>query len=106
MTPSHWNDSLRLMGRVTSTTMKQLTIRGFDPDLEEQILKLAENEGISLNQAVIRLLRRGAGLEGGRRKDVIGDRLNDLAGTWSAEEAAAFDEATAAFEAIDPELWR
>lgn len=94
------------MGRVTQPHIQQLTIRGLGPALEERILKLAQDEGISLNQAVIRLLSRGAGLEGGRLKSVIGDRLDDLAGTWSAEEARVFDEATRAFETADPELWR
>ena len=32
--------------------------------------------------------------------------LDELAGTWSAEEAAEFDEALAAQRRIDPGVWR
>jgi hypothetical protein len=32
--------------------------------------------------------------------------LDHLAGTWSAEEASAFDRRTKAFEVVDEELWR
>ena len=31
--------------------------------------------------------------------------LDDLAGTWTAEERAAFDAATADFEKIDESIW-
>ena len=40
----------------------QLTVRGFDAELADSIRRLARQERISLNQAVLRLLRRGAGL--------------------------------------------
>ena len=41
--------------------MKQLTIRGFDEDLERAIRQLARRDGISLNRAALKLLRRGRG---------------------------------------------
>lgn len=74
--------------------MNQLTIRGFDDELANRIRKLASQEGISLNRAVLRLLRRGAGL--GKRNDgadVAGDSLDHLIGTWTAEESAEMDRA-------------
>ena len=37
--------------------MKQLTIRGFDDELIRRIRAVAREEGLSLNQAVLRLLR-------------------------------------------------
>ena len=42
--------------------MKQLTVRGFDNELIECMRREAEQEGISLSKAALRLLRRGAGL--------------------------------------------
>ena len=42
--------------------MKQLTIRGFDPELEAALRKLAREERISLSRAAIRLLRSAAGV--------------------------------------------
>lgn len=87
--------------------MKQLTIRGFDAELESEIRRLASRQRLSLNQAVISLLRRGAGLdatedEGSAR---VGSSLDHLAGTWSNEEARAMAEVEADFERIDAEIW-
>ncbi len=42
--------------------MEQLTVRGFGDDLAERIQRLAIREGKSLNQTVLKLLRKGAGL--------------------------------------------
>ena len=39
--------------------MRQLTIRITDPELERQIEQLARSEKISLNQAALRVLRKG-----------------------------------------------
>jgi hypothetical protein len=86
--------------------MKQLTIRGFDPELERRIRELARSEGISLNQAVLRLLRQGSGIGTRRKSDAIGKALDDLAGTWTAEQEKEFLEAIKPLEGIDEELWR
>ena len=41
-------------------------------------------------------------MEGGEgTTNTIGSSLDDLFGAWSAEEAAAFNEALAVFEAVD-----
>ncbi len=86
--------------------MTQLTIR-FGEDLERCIRSLAEREQISLNQATLRLLRKGAGLDSPQpAADVIGDALDDLIGTWSDEEADSLRKAVSIFEAVDDELWR
>ena len=42
--------------------MNQLTVRGFDDELSAIMRRLAKQEGISLNQAALRLLRKGAGI--------------------------------------------
>ena len=87
--------------------MHQLTIRGFDDELASRIRQLARREGISLNRAVLRLLRRGAGL--GERSDnpaVVGDSLDHLIGTWTAEEAAELNRALNELSPIDEEMWR
>ena len=41
-------------------SMKQLTVRGFDDELAEAIRLLERRDGTSLNQAALKLLRRGA----------------------------------------------
>jgi hypothetical protein len=87
--------------------MKQLTVRGFDPELERRLRQVAKERGVSLNRAVLILLREGAGL-GGRGRGpahVVGDSLDDLIGTWSPGDERAFQQAISIFETIDPHLW-
>jgi hypothetical protein len=93
------------MSRKVSLT--QLTIRGFEAEVEAHIRELARREGLSLNQAVIKLVRRGAGVaEATRREaDCIGGSLDHLAGTWSAEDEREFTRAVAPLERIDPGFW-
>ena len=87
--------------------MKQLTVRGFDDDLERIIRQLARRERISLNQAALKLLRRGAGLPDGQGDGRnIGDALDDLFGSWSQDEADALDAALEVFESVDESAWR
>ncbi|MGH7856933.1 MAG: antitoxin [Candidatus Binatia bacterium] len=86
--------------------MNQLTVRGFDEELEAEIRRVAEREHLSLNQAVLRILRRGAGLEeDSEEAGRVGSSLDHLAGTWSTDEAEAMAAVEAEFERIDPELW-
>lgn len=88
--------------------MKQLTLRGFDRDLERRLREVARQRQISLNKAAILLLRRGAGLDPDEvaATDVIGDSLDHLIGSWTASEAREFEDAVALFEQIDEEQWR
>ena len=82
--------------------MNQLTIRDFDDELASCIRQLASREGISLNQAVLRLLRQGANLEDSKDGiNIVGSSLDHLMGTWTHEEAAAIDRALADFSRID-----
>lgn len=84
----------------------QLTIR-YDDELATEIESIARREGLSLNQAVVRLLRRAAGLARPRETtDKIGDSLDWFIGSWDDEQAREFDEAVRDFEQIDEELWR
>lgn len=86
--------------------MNQLTIRGFDSDLERSIRQLAAREGISLNRAVLRLLRRGAGLgEPGHDANSVGGSLDHLIGTWSADDAAEFEHALRDLSRVDEAMW-
>ena len=87
--------------------MNQLTLRGFDKELERRIRDLARQDGISLNQAALRLLRRGAGLgDDGERPDTVGSELDDHIGTWTAQEADEFEVSLKDFEHVDEALWK
>ena len=87
--------------------MKQLTIRGFDEDLEQAIRQLARRDGTSLNRAALKLLRRGAGLPDGQGDGRnIGDALDDLIGSWSQQEADEFNRSLEHFESVDESDWK
>ena len=86
--------------------MRQLTIRGFDAELERSIRQVAQERGISLSKAVLWLLRRGAGLgEGPAQGPVVGHSLDHLIGSWTREEEGEFLASVEVFEAIDASLW-
>jgi hypothetical protein len=87
--------------------VKQLTVRGFDKDLERRLRDVARTRGVSLNQAALILLREGAGLDAPRRRaNVIGESLDRLIGSWSEAEEREFLDAIAGLEEVDPSLWR
>ena len=56
-----------------------------------------------MNQAALRLLRKGAGLRGGGRNgtETVGSSLDHLIGNWTTEEADALDSALQDFETVD-----
>jgi len=87
--------------------MRQTTIGGFDDELAELIRQFASGEGNSLNRAVPRLLLGGADPgELGDRTNVVGDSLDHLIGTWTAEEAAEMAWVLEDFSGIDEGMWR
>jgi len=88
----------------------QLTIRGFDRDLERRLRRLARERSLSLNKAALLLMRRGAGLAppgGGTdaAAERIGDRLDPFVGVWSEEDEREFLDAIRSLERVDPGLW-
>lgn len=87
--------------------MTQLTVRGFDRLLERELKKLAKERGLSLSQAAVELMRRGAGLSAPKTLPPrIGSALDRFVGTLSREDAAAVRKAEEQLETIDPALWR
>lgn len=88
--------------------MASMSIRGVDEAVLARLKGQAEQEGSSLNSFVLRLSQgAGAGAAappGGALRKF--DDLDALAGTWSEEEAQAFERQTAAFAELDPALWQ
>lgn len=84
------------------TPFKQLSLRGLDPDLEKQIRELARSNQLSLNKATLMILRRGAGLQESRHPaSVVGESLDHLIGSWTANEERQFNKAIKVFERVD-----
>lgn len=86
--------------------IKEIRLRGFEPELEKRIRELATRDGISLNEAALILLRHGAGISREKGMSHPSDGLDRLIGLWSKEEADQFDEFMKAFEHIDSSLWK
>ena len=84
----------------------QITIRGIDPELDRVIRRLSKDEGISLNKAALRLLAKGANFDRPTGKSTIGDDLDHLFGTWSAQEAERFLGSIEPCRRIDEDFWK
>lgn len=84
--------------------MTAITLRNIPPELQEVIQKRADTDGLSLNKTVIRMLEEAAGQQAASTRK-LHDDLDHLAGTWSEEEAAAFESALVEQRRVDPELW-
>jgi hypothetical protein len=86
--------------------MKAITIRNIPPELARAIRRKTQESGLSFNKAVIALLEERHGQNQKTAKGVTHHDLDDLAGTWSREEAAQFDKALRAQRQVDEELWK
>ena len=86
--------------------MNQLTVSGFGNDLADRIQRLARREGTSLNQTVLKLLRKGVELEeASEGTDTVGSSLDHLMGAWTQAEADEFDAALEEFEMVCAVKW-
>ena len=84
--------------------MTTMTLRGIDDNLAGSLKAMAKQEGVSLNALALRLMREAAGIDKRKRTAAHHD-LDSLAGTWSAEDEAAFSAATQGLETVDEGLW-
>jgi hypothetical protein len=86
--------------------MKAVTLRRLPPELARIIRRKADQERTSINKAVISLLEESVGVRGRRKAKPFQHDLDALAGSWTKEEAAAFEKALAKQRTIDPHLWK
>jgi hypothetical protein len=87
--------------------IEQLTLRGFDAALERKLREVAKADGTSLNQAVLKLLRRATGIDqSAPNPRAIGASYDDVIGTWSDSEGKEFDDAVAELRVVDEAMWR
>jgi hypothetical protein len=86
--------------------MATMSIRGVNEKVLSTLKQRAERAGESLNGLVVRLLEEDAGGPGKLRPAKKFDDLDALAGTWTKQQAQAFDRDTRAFGEVDPALWK
>ncbi|MBI2354136.1 MAG: hypothetical protein HYV06_03745 [Deltaproteobacteria bacterium] len=85
--------------------MTTMTLRGIDETIAAVLKEKARREDTSVNTVMLRILKEGLGIEK-KKRNVVYDDLDHLAGTWSAEDAAEFERATAVFEKVDEDMWK
>ena len=85
--------------------MNTMTIRGLDDLTVKALKEKAKKEGSSINAALIKLVHGNLGIKNKKRTVVYND-LDHLAGTWSDKDFKEFLQATADFEKIDKNLWK
>lgn len=84
--------------------MKQITLRGMDPEIEREIRRMAKKRGQSLNRVILDMICQHAGISK-KDKRPLADSLRKLAGGWSEKDASEFMESIRACEQIDEEMW-
>ncbi len=80
--------------------MAAIRVRGLEAQQLEDLKNEAQRQGISLNKLALQRLTGSGDNAAGTHDD-----LDALAGTWSQNEADAFNAAIAPLEQVDPELW-
>jgi hypothetical protein len=81
--------------------MRQITLRGMDPEVERTIRRMAKASGKSLNRVILDIIHQYTGLN----KITSAASLRELTGGWSNEEAAKFLDSIKSCEQIDEEMW-
>jgi len=85
--------------------MTTMTLRGIDDTIAKSLKDMARREDTSVNAVMLRIIKESLGIDKKQRHTVYDD-LDHLAGTWSAQDAAEFESATAVFEKVDEDMWK
>ncbi len=85
--------------------MATMTIRGLDDLTVKALKEKAKQEGTSVNATLVNLIKEDLGLKKKKRRVVHND-LDHLAGTWNEKEYKEFQEIMKDFEIIDESMWK
>ena len=86
--------------------MKAVTIRGVEPEVAEKLKSKAAEEGKSINQMTLDLIKTGLGLKKSKKYSREYDDLDNLFGRWSGNEFKEIQSKINQGRRIDPELWQ
>jgi plasmid stability protein len=85
--------------------MATMTLRNIDENISAALKEKARKEGTSVNSLMLKILRESLGIDK-KKRSIVYDDLDHLAGTWSSKDAAEFEHATSVFEKVDAEMWK
>jgi plasmid stability protein len=85
--------------------MKAITIRGVEPEVAQKLKQTATNQGKSVNQLVLEILKKNLGFEKDKKYSKKYSDLDHLFGKWSAEEFKRISGKINQERQIDREFW-
>jgi len=85
--------------------MATMTLRGIDEQIAGALKERALKEDTSVNTIMLKILKESLGMDK-KKRTILYDDLDHLAGSWSDQDAAEFERATAPFEAVDEDMWK
>jgi hypothetical protein len=81
--------------------MRQITIRGIEPEIEQKIRQIAKNNHKSINQVIKEIIQSEF-----RKGQSPLSSLKQLAGGWTAKDASEFSLSIKSCEQIDEDMWK
>ncbi len=85
--------------------MKSITIHGLDDSLDTLIRKKAQEENLSLNKTIKKLLAEALGLSDNQGRTAREEIFSDLCGVWTTEDKKEFSDKIVDMETVDPGDW-
>lgn len=86
--------------------MKAVTIRGIDPEVADKLKTVAAEQGKSINQLTLEIVKEGLGLQKKRKFSREYNDLDHLFGRWSEEDFIAIHGRIQQERQVDEELWK
>ena len=86
-------------------SMKSVTIRGIEPEVSEKLKLTAAEQGKSINQLSIEIIKESLGLKKEKKYSREYDDLDDLFGRWSEDEFKEIHAKITKERQIDQDLW-
>ena len=85
--------------------MGAMTLRGVDDRMAKALKEKAKKDGNSVNATLIKILRESLGMEK-KKRNIVYDDLDHLAGTWTNKDYKEFSKKIADFEVVDKKMWK
>ena len=81
--------------------MQQITIRGIEPKIEQEIRRIAKGSRKSINQVIKEIIHKEF-----KNPESTASSLKQLAGGWSRKDASEFELSIKSCEQIDEDMWK
>ena len=85
--------------------MKAVTIRGVEPEVAEKLKLTAAQQGKSVNQLTLEIIKESLGLKKEKKFTVKHNDLDELFGSWDEAEFKRIHDRISDARKIDRELW-